>query len=470
MQEFTGNWDTGPLDVNPKSNIDADWLFTPGASTVKGDVVGHGTCMASKVCGKRSGVAKQATIIPVVLATDEEDDFSIDSMLSAVLLVEADIRARRSREPPQTPSALEKRTVMMMAINVEIDEADYQIYVELLAVAIQAIMNLGVIVAVSAGNHAYEYGEGYIADTYPAALAVSRLPSLIRVGAVDQDGLPPSWAQQGDVYACGVGVLCARQNSFSFKEDGEGASAATAAFAGLVAYNMGRSSVPYNFGDDITQYQNIVKEYHVGGLGSWARPGSYERTVWNGLDGSASTYCPLSLRKRDVNVNDTCDEPSSTSGAAPSSISSAAPSSTVSTAPAVQTPEHFEIIIYYSQQTGCAKGSCEQTYYIFDEFASMVSSICSDQLYQLAQSPASTLSIDFELITGTGDLYFTYSRASDQVGEVSGAGLSTPAKCSAAPSPTPSQVCKLTKRTVYPDNQPVTETYYEWATCIWDRS
>lgn len=471
MQEFTGNWDTGPLDMNPRSNIDADWLFAPGASTVKGDVIGHGTCMASKVCGKRSGVVKQATIIPVVLATDEEDDFQIDSMLSAVLLVEADIQARRSREPPQTPSALEKRTVMMMAINVEIEDEDNLIYIGFLAVAIQAIMNLGVIVAVSAGNHAYEYGQGYIAATYPAALAESHLPSLIRVGAVDQDGLPPDWAQKGDVYACGVGVLCARQNSFSFKENGEGSSVATAAFAGLVAYNMGRSSVPYNFGDDRTQYQSIVKEYHASGPGSWARPGSYERTIWNGLDGSASTYCPLSLRKRDANLNDTCDEPSSTSSAALSSTSSAAPSSISSAAPAVHTPEQFEIFIYYSQQTGCGKDNCEQTYYIFDEFASVVSLICSDELSQLAQSPGSNLSIDFELITGTGDLYFTYSRASDQVGEVSGAGLSTPAKCSAAPSPTPSQVCLLNKRTVYPNwNEPVTETYYEWATCIWDRS
>ena len=50
-------------------------------------------------------------------------------------------------------------------------------------------MNLGVIVAASAGNHAYEYGQGYIAATYPAALAVSRLPTIIRVGAVDEDGI-----------------------------------------------------------------------------------------------------------------------------------------------------------------------------------------------------------------------------------------------------------------------------------------
>lgn len=471
MQEFLGNWDTGPLDLNPRSNIDADWLFTPGASTVKGDKVGHGTCMASKVCGKRSGVAKQATIIPVVIATDEDDDFSLDSMVTAVQLVEADIQTRRSRQLPLTPSALEKKTVMMMALNVYVDDKEEELYMEFLAVALQAIMDLGVIVAVSAGNYHGEHGEGFVATSYPSALAVSRLPSLIRVGAVDQSGMLPTWAQQGDVYACGDDVLCATENSFSFVEDGEGASSALAAFVGLVLYNMGRTSVPYDFGNDKTQYQTIVRQYHVSGAGSWVRPGSNVRTVWNGLDGSASTYCPLSLRKRDVNVNDTCDEPRSISSAAPSSTFTVAPSSTASTAPAVNTPESFEVFIYYSQQTGCQKGSCVQTYYIFDELASVVSSICSEKLYQLAQSPGSHLSIDFELITGWGDQYFTFSRASDPVGEITGAGLSTPAKCSAAPSPTPSQVCKLSKRTVYPDgSQPVTETYYAWATCIWDRS
>lgn len=204
--------------MDPRSNIDADWVFTPGASTVKGDLVGHGTCMASKVCGKRSGVAKQATIIPVVLDIDKDGDFSIDSMVTAVQLVEADIRACRSRTPPQTSSALEKKTVMMMAMNVDIKDGD-PLYVEFLAIAIQAIMSLGVILAVPAGNYAYDYGQEYIASDYPAALAVSRLPSLIRVGAVDQYGSPPTWAQKGDVYACGVGVLCAKQNSFSFREE-----------------------------------------------------------------------------------------------------------------------------------------------------------------------------------------------------------------------------------------------------------
>lgn len=458
MQEFTGNWDTGPFDLNPRNNIDSNWLFTPGASTNKGDTYGHGTCMASKVCGKRSGVAKQATIIPVVLNVNAEGDFSIDSVVTAVQRVLADIGPRRSQTPP---SALEKKTVMMMAVNIEIEFRDRK-FKEPLATALQAIMDLGVIVAVPAGNYANERGEGFVATTYPAALAVRRLPSLIRVGVVDQTGKPPSWAQQGDVYVCGVDILCANVNSFSFRESAEGACASLAAFAGLVAYNMGRSSVPYAFGNDRTQYQSVVKQYHASGPGSWIRPGARVRTVWNNLDGSASTYCPLSLRKRDTDVNDTCDEPSSTSGVEPSSVSS--------TALATYTPAQASIIVYYSQRTGCSEDTCMQTYYIYEEPFASLSSICFDRLSQLAESPGSDLSIDFELVGGSGDLYFTYSRASDHTGEVTGASLTTPVKCSAAPSPTPWQVCKLNKRTVFPNlPPPVTETFFEWATCIWDR-
>ena len=66
--------------------------------------------MASKVCGKRSGVAKQATIIPVVLNADDTANFSTDSVVTAIKLVLADLKARRSRELPKTPSVLPKKT------------------------------------------------------------------------------------------------------------------------------------------------------------------------------------------------------------------------------------------------------------------------------------------------------------------------------------------------------------------------
>ena len=478
--------------------------------------------MASKVCGRRSGVAKQATVIPVVLNVADDGNFSIDSVVTATQLVLADIIARRSPQPPSTPSALEKKTVMMMAINIDIEDAKY---IEALAVALQAIMDLGVIVAVPAGNYAFENGEGFVAKNYPAWLAVNRLPSLIRVGVVDQNGIPPKWAQQGDVYACGVGILCANPNSFSFRENGAGACASLAAFAGLVAYNMGLSSVPYEFGDDPKQYQSIVKRYHTSGPGSWVRPRSNVKTVWNGLDGSANTYCPLRQRKRDDDIDDTCNQSSSTSSDRTSStfngpsislsnydpsstssrpslstssrpslstsnetpsstfiepsmsasnydpsLTSSGPSVPSSTAvPEAYTPMQVSIVIYYNQMTGCSKSSCVQTYFVYAEPPGYLPlSTCSGWV---GHGSKTEQSIDFQIRTGPGFMNFTYSRANDQVGEVTGTSLSTPVTCVAAPSPTPSQICEAGdayKRAVGPiGNGPFYYTYYEWAACIW---
>ena len=418
-------------------------------------------------------MAKQATVIPVVLKLDDEGETSIDSLVTAAQLVLADIGTRRSKTPP---SALEGKTVMMMALNLDISKEE-QRYPETLANTLQAIMDLGVIVAVTAGNYAFEHGEGFVSSGYPAVLAESRLRSLIRVGAVDQNGIPPRWAQHGDVYACGVGYLCATQDSSTFREDGEGSSAALASFAGLVAYNLGLSSVPYNFGDDPTEYQSIVKQYHMNGPGSWRRPTSRVKTVWNGLDGSASTYCAFNQRKRDVDVDDTCDQSSilssdhysSTHSETSISSSTVPPTSTSSAAPVPYTPMGLAIVIYYSQETWCRKSGCLQTYYIYPGLSPWW--ICRGGI---AEAPGSNPEIAFQLPLYADPQNFTYSRASDTAaGEVAGPGLSTPVKCVAAPSPTPSQVCKpgdLDKRAVGPIVVlPVTYTFYQWASCVWSQ-
>lgn len=54
--EFQDNW--AGIDGFGKINIDPNWVWAPGMDQVKEDPTGHGTCMASKVCGRKSGVAK----------------------------------------------------------------------------------------------------------------------------------------------------------------------------------------------------------------------------------------------------------------------------------------------------------------------------------------------------------------------------------------------------------------------------
>ena len=78
---------------------------------------------------------------------------------------------------------------------------------------------------------------------------------------------------------------------------------ATATMAGLIALELSTPGNVYGFGNDKSQYQQLVKNYYTSGFnrrrpdlhppGSWYRPGSYAPVAWNRLDGSQSTVCPL---------------------------------------------------------------------------------------------------------------------------------------------------------------------------------
>jgi hypothetical protein len=41
------------------------WLYLPGEPRIRGDDIGHGTCVTSKVAGSTFGVAKSANIVVV---------------------------------------------------------------------------------------------------------------------------------------------------------------------------------------------------------------------------------------------------------------------------------------------------------------------------------------------------------------------------------------------------------------------
>ncbi len=66
---------------------------------------------------------------------------------------------------------------------------------------------------------------------------------------------------------------------------------------------MGLPTVPFAFGNDLTKYQTIVKDYFTTGPGSYIRPGGQYLVAWNGLDGRSSTVCPLSVNKREQGDN-----------------------------------------------------------------------------------------------------------------------------------------------------------------------
>ncbi len=163
--------------------------------------------MASKVCGRKSGVAKQSIVIPVVIGSN------IQSIIAGLEALLNDIPIRRKRG-----QALPGKTVVSMSLGVN---SDNQGYITQLQNTVKAIMDLGVIVVVAAMNERLK--SGFANTLYPAKLAPN-FPSLIRIGAVDKTGQLADFSQQGDLYTCGVEALCADKDSSFFEVDSDGSS------------------------------------------------------------------------------------------------------------------------------------------------------------------------------------------------------------------------------------------------------
>lgn len=169
--------------------------------------------MASKICGSRCGVAKQATIINCLIAED------FKSFLVVLDKIIEDIPRRWQTNPRQ---ALPGKTTVSISNGWWPWEIDYQQGVNDLFTKFQAINNLGAVIAVSAGN--FRQSVGSANARYPALLATNEMPSLIRVGAVDKYGAPAFFSQEGDVYAVGVDSPCANHSNNLWDAESDGTS------------------------------------------------------------------------------------------------------------------------------------------------------------------------------------------------------------------------------------------------------
>lgn len=259
-------------------------------------------------------------------------------------------------------------------------------------------------------------------------------------------------------------------------------------------------TVPIPLGNDPTQFQAIVKTYFTTGRGAYIRLGGVQRVAWNGLDGSANTVCPLSIRKRDdiIDPENICGTSSITStlaskisttlasitvttSARPSTIST----STIASPPAETTAASSEsksegsIVVYSSVDEGCDNPPthCNQTFFVYPvQEGAQPSDVCNGAI---ASALWSTTNIHFELpqLSG-GTVDFEYLRTAEtDVGSVTGDGLSTAVQCSAAPSPTVTQTCTYTKSTKSrkgkragapsPGGVHWKEDFSAWATCAW---
>ncbi len=73
------------------------WLYIPGEPQVKGDDIGHGTCVASKVASPNFGVAKSANIV-VVRVDLVDGKVPMSTAIAAWGVVGADIASKNMQQ------------------------------------------------------------------------------------------------------------------------------------------------------------------------------------------------------------------------------------------------------------------------------------------------------------------------------------------------------------------------------------
>lgn len=173
-----------------------------------------GTCYASKICGKVSGVAKQATVI-----TMRTHGFGPQWLIAVLHNILGDIPSRRQKNPPQ---CLPGKTVVVITFDYDLTNKKlYELSFEqqdyaksMLLNAIKAIQDLGVIVIVLAGDETVDITASLTSNNVPQALA-SKNP-LIRVGSVDISGKITLQSKKGDVYMVGQDFVCGEPSFLPF--------------------------------------------------------------------------------------------------------------------------------------------------------------------------------------------------------------------------------------------------------------
>lgn len=240
------------------------------------DGSGRGSCIASKIGGKRFGVDKRAVLIPVKTYP------SLGSLMDALGQV---LREFTRMETAQVP---------IRGLNVvhiagawkgpsSPPERSEVIFAEHMKEQIEKLLSLGVIVVVSAGeDKSINYGE---VTSWPAVLAASPSSPIITVGGVqsqpgEEFGKRFAWSPGGaalTVSAPGNGMCANEKGDFM---SAYGTDFASAVVAGLISYFL---SIPvlqqYFIGQ--FNYPAAVRDYLVS---LSVRRYFAQASVWNGID------------------------------------------------------------------------------------------------------------------------------------------------------------------------------------------
>ena len=207
----------------------ARWLFAIKAGSEESDREGHGSCVASKVAGKKFGSAKLASLIIVKVIP------ALSSILDAFAKIIRDLRSRTMAgenlrgytvvtisvlwSPPKVPGITERRFEGML----------------------ETLLNeFQVVLTVAAGNSNFKSRSRVHIDLWPSMLSL-KYP-IITVGAVRSEegqyyGKRFDWSKGGPalVVSAPGRVLCGDNAPGASMRYGQGTSFATPAVAGVIA-------------------------------------------------------------------------------------------------------------------------------------------------------------------------------------------------------------------------------------------
>lgn len=264
--------DSGANPTHPKfrSGVIKRWIYTYDCAPQESDlhIDGHGSCIASKIAGVESGVAKKASFV-IVKAMP-----AMSSSLDALTKVANDLR-KRQLDGETLPGYNVLNIVWRLKFRQGKGELIQETPTSLISKMIK-VYGLVIVCAASKGPISINKFD------FPSSLAMD-LP-IIEVGAADsKNGETFPWSI-GDplltVTAPGV-VLCAAGLEEGLVEQ-TGSFYAAAAVSGLAAYLLSLKNVgPMLRRGTPDKVPNAVKEYVV--KIAYIRPHTRDRSIWNGL-------------------------------------------------------------------------------------------------------------------------------------------------------------------------------------------
>lgn len=274
--------DSGVNPTHPEFRLGVikRWIYAFDCGPPESDhhIDGHGSCIASKIAGVESGVAKKASLV-IVKAMPE-----VSSSLDGLMKVSNDIRKRELQGGESLPGY----SVLTIAWRIKLPPGGGSLIQETLTrLTYRMIKSYGLVIVTAASKD-----QAPIPDfDFPDSL-VDSLP-IIEVGAADwKTGKTLPWSRGHPVSlpvtAPGV-VLCAAGGGAGAEGGGEnnglvvqkGSSFAAAAVAGLAAYFLSLDDVGPMLRKDPENVPNAVKEYIL--KTAYIRPGATDRSIWNGV-------------------------------------------------------------------------------------------------------------------------------------------------------------------------------------------